>query len=213
MAEHPPIDPARHWDAAYGSRGTTGVSWYQAAPTVSLELIDALHVARNGALLDLGGGASSLVDHLVGRGFGDVTVLDVSDVALDEARRRLGPDAPVTWIRRDLLSWAPPRRYDLWHDRAVFHFLTEDAQRPRYLDLLGSALGPGAGLVVATFAEDGPELCSGLPVARYSAGALSDVFGDRFEVIETRREVHRTPGGASQPFTWLCARRTPGREV
>jgi SAM-dependent methyltransferase len=171
---------------------------------MSLELIARLDVASDAAVLDVGGGASSLVDHLMERGFTDVSVLDVSEAALELGRRRVG--AGVKWFHEDLLSWRPARRYGLWHDRAVFHFLTEAADRDRYLNSLKAGLEPGGGLIMATFAEDGPEYCSGLPVARYAAIELLDLIGPGFRVIETRRELHVTPGGVTQPFTWVAAR-------
>jgi len=197
---------ATHWDAAYSSRGVEGVSWFQSTPTVSLELIGRLGVEASAAVVDVGGGASSLVDQLVAAGFADVTVLDVSEVALDVGRRRLGDRPGVSWLHQDVLVWQPDRRFGLWHDRAVFHFLTEEADRVRYLSTLAAAVGPNAGIVLATFAPDGPEYCSGLPVVRYSAEALAAVLGNRFTVVASRREVHTTPGGVAQPFTWVAAR-------
>lgn len=200
------IARAHHWDAAYESRGVTGVSWFQTAPTVSLELLEVLEVSLGAAIIDIGGGSSLLLDHLLRLGYTDLSVLDVSGTALGDARKRIGQGAPVSWLRQDLLSWHPERRYDLWHDRAVFHFLTEESDREAYLDVLHSSLAPKGDLVMATFAEDGPEYCSGLPVSRYSADALSHVLGPRFEVVEVRRELHTTPAGVDQPFTWIAAR-------
>jgi len=190
----------------YENKGATAVSWFQATPTVSLELIDVLEVAHDEAVIDIGGGASILVDHLVRRGFTDLSVLDVSDAALRQARLRLGDEAPVSWLCEDVLSWIPRRRYALWHDRAVFHFLTDDADRRAYLDALRSGIRPGGALIVATFAEDGPEHCSGLPVIRYSADGLTHVLGTGLEVVAERRELHTTPAGSVQPFTWIAAR-------
>lgn len=197
-----------HWNTAYESKGATGVSWFQVTPTLSLELIDVLGIARDAAVIDIGGGSSSLVDHLAQRGFTDLSVLDVSDAALDEVRGRVGVDTPVSLLCEDLLLWKPARRYGLWHDRAVFHFLTGETDRKTYLDTLTLALSPGGALVLATFAVDGPEYCSGLPVARYSAAELSAFLGlgDAFEVVAERREVHTTPAGVIQPFTWIAAR-------
>ncbi len=200
---------ARHWDSAYTAGGVRGVSWYQDAPTVSLELIEALGIARDAAIIDVGGGASVLADRLVERGFVDVSVLDVSAAALAEARSRMAGAARVHWLHEDLLDWRPERRFDLWHDRAVFHFLIAPADRDEYLRILRSALRPDGCVVLATFAEDGPELCSGLPVARYSAARLADVLGEGFELVETRREEHVTPKGVMQPFTWVVARMRP----
>lgn len=195
----------RHWEQVYEGNDARLVSWFQERPVTSLELVDALGVPTDAAVVDVGGGASTLVDELAGRGFADLTVLDVSQAALDVVRRRI-PDAAVTWLCTDLLAWEPPRRYDLWHDRAVFHFLTDAADRRRYVEVLQAAMRPGAAVIVATFAADGPERCSGLPVARYSPGPLVDALGDGFETVETRREEHTTPAGAVQPFTWVAGR-------
>jgi SAM-dependent methyltransferase len=197
---------ARHWDAAYAGRGARDVSWYQDAPRVSLELIDALGVGEDAAVLDVGGGASLLADELLKRGFVDVSVLDLSAAALAETRRRLADAAPVTLLQEDLLVWRPERRFDLWHDRGVFHFLVAPDDRDRYLETLQSAINVGGHLVLGTFATDGPERCSGLPVRRYSVADLTDLLGGGFEVLETRREAHVTPGGMTQPFTWVAGR-------
>lgn len=197
---------AGHWDDAYRARGAEGVSWFQAEPAVSLEMIGLLGIGRSAPVIDVGGGASSLVDHLVAAGFTDVSVLDVSEVALDQGRGRLGPRPEVTWLHRDVLAWRPVRRFGLWHDRAVFHFLTDEGDRSTYLATLARAIEPGAGLVMATFAEDGPTHCSGLPVARYSAEELVDVLGERFTLVGARRERHTTPAGTVQPFTWVAGR-------
>ena len=202
-------EQARHWDAAYAGRGVRGVSWYQGSPTVSLELIAALGIGRDAAVIDVGGGASVLVDRLVEKGFTEVFVLDVSPAALAESRRRLGDPAPVGWLCEDLLVWRPGRRFDLWHDRAVFHFLVASADRDAYVRTLRSAIRPDGFVVLATFAPDGPEFCSGLPVARYSAEDLADLLGAGFELLETRREEHVTPEGATQPFTWVAGSMRP----
>jgi SAM-dependent methyltransferase len=195
-----------HWDAVYRDHGTGGVSWFQPTPTVSIELIRRLEVAADAAILDVGGGASTLVDALIADGYRDLSVLDISDVALGAARQRLGAEAPITLIHVDLLAWTPERSFDLWHDRAVFHFLVEDRERRRYRDLMRQALRLGGHFIVATFASDGPQYCSGLPVARYTTEELSEVLGEGFEVLDHRREEHRTPTGSMQPFTWLAGR-------
>lgn len=200
---------ALHWDQVYESNGPTGMSWFQETPSVSLEFMDVLAVDRAAPTIDVGGGSSPLVDHLIRRGFTDLSVLDVSQLALREARLRLGENAAVSWLCEDLLLWTPGRRYALWHDRAVFHFLTDGADLKSYVDLLRSAISPGGALIIATFAQDGPESCSGLPVARYSAEELSDVLGSRFQVVMARRELHTTPAGAVQPFTWIAAKAMP----
>ncbi|MHB8680641.1 MAG: class I SAM-dependent methyltransferase [Acidimicrobiales bacterium] len=205
-----PID-LRHkdWDAAYRDLGTGGVSWAQPEPTVSLELFERLGIGTDAAVLDVGGGASVLVDALIARGFEDVTVLDISQVALDAVRDRIGAEAPADLVRADLLEWTPERRYDVWHDRAVFHFLVDETDRRRYVALLRAALRPGGHAVVATFAMDGPRSCSGLPVARYSTLALTKALGEGFTLVESTTEEHRTPAGVVQPFTWVALRRGP----
>lgn len=195
-----------HWDAAYVTRGADGVSWFQRDPRISLELFESLGVTTSAAVIDVGGGASVLVDQLVGRGYEDLTVLDVSRAALQVAQRRLPVDAPVTWIHHDLLTWEPERNYDVWHDRAVFHFLVDPVEQDRYMRLLRSVLSAEGAVVLAAFAADGPDHCSGLPVVRFSAADLAAALGETFTVVEDRREIHTTPAGAHQPFTWLAAR-------
>ena len=163
-------------------------------------------------MLDAGGGASSLVDALLERGHRDVTVLDLAPAALAVARRRLGGAADrVAWVAADLLAGDPPRRFDVWHDRAVFHFLVDPGDRGRYVAVLRAALAPGGLALVATFAPDGPPRCSGLPVRRYDAEGLLAALGGGFSREATRREEHVTPGGTVQPFTWLAARRRAAR--
>lgn len=198
-----------HWDSTYAERGEDQVSWYETDPTFSLEMLDALRVTAGHSVLDVGGGASRLVDRLLTRGFVDLAVLDISPQALELAQRRLGHlAAAVKWWPVELLSWQPPRRFDVWHDRAVFHFLVDPDEQERYRWCLQAAVRPGGHVVVGTFAHDGPDHCSGLPVARYSPEQLVEALGaDQLRVVKTRREVHRTPGGAAQPFTWVGLQR------
>jgi len=203
-------DRGRHWDDAYRINGVEAVSWYQPEPVMSLELIRLLDVELFEPVIDVGGGASVLVDRLVESGFGDLSVLDVSEVALDECRRRL-KGHQVVFVQEDVLAWRPSRSYALWHDRAVFHFLTDERHKTGYLVTMVEALRPDGRVVIATFAEDGPEYCSGLPVARYRGAELAERLGRSFTLIATRREVHTTPDGATQPFTWIAARRTARR--
>jgi len=196
-----------HWESVYELSQVDGVSWYQQEPLVSLELVDILGVEKDARVVDVGGGASILVDFLLARDFTDLTVLDISKSALRVSRERVGPDAHVTWIAHNLLTWEPTYRYGLWHDRAVFHFLLPDEINV-YQDLLRRSVAPGGSVIMATFAPDGPEWCSGLPVTRYNADQLVEVLGDEFTVVEQRREVHATPSGALQPFTWIAASRS-----
>jgi SAM-dependent methyltransferase len=209
---HPPVtsgaDRRRHWDRVFEEHGPAGVSWYERSPRMSLEMIGLTGVGPQEAVMDVGGGASPLAGALLARGFGDVTVLDLSEVALLTAPARLDPvEARVRWVHADILDWIPDRTYKLWHDRAVFHFLVDAEDRERYLATTRSAVRPGGHLVVGTFAEDGPATCSGLPVARYDAQGLVDAFGAEFALVGSRRDEHRTPGGSRQSFTWVAMRR------
>jgi len=198
----------RHWEAVYKTKGAREVSWYQPEPEMSLALIEELGVARDAAIVDVGAGASNLAERLLARGFADITVLDVSARALELARVELGAKAAsVRWLKRDVLSWSPQRRYDLWHDRAVFHFLVDPAQRERYSETLRSAIRPGGKVIIGAFAADGPTTCSGLPVARYDADRLASAFDEPFAGLATRREQHRTPANSTQPFTWVALKR------
>jgi hypothetical protein len=202
-------DVARHWNEIYGRRLPTEVSWYQDQPTVSLTLLDALRATPDQPIVDVGGGASVLVDRLLDRRFGDVSVLDVSATALAHAKKRLAERAEsVHWLNEDVLTWRPARRYGIWHDRAVFHFLVEESQRTAYLAALRAALTSRARVVIGTFAGDGPQQCSGLPVQRYDPGDLAAVFGAEFDVVEHRRDGHRTrtgPSSHSPGWAWCGA--------
>jgi SAM-dependent methyltransferase len=196
---------ARHWDDVYRRNDPDRVSWFEAAASVSMEMIAAAGPVRS--VVDVGGGASVLVEDLLAAGVADVTVLDISAEALRLAQLRLGSRLgaraeAVRWVRQDVRSWSPPRRFDLWHDRAVFHFLTDGADRDEYRSTLHRALAPGGWAVIGTFAEDGPSHCSGLPVTRYGPGALAAEFPD-LSVVKARRAEHVTPAGVVQPFTWL----------
>ncbi len=199
-----PVDRRRHWRRVWREKEESAVSWFEPHPALSLALIEAAGVGPEDAIIDVGGGASRLVDALLERGFRDLTVLDLAEEALARARARLGARAQaVHWIVADVTRWRPPRRYRLWHDRAVFHFLVEEPDRARYLEVLAGALEPGGQVVIATFAPDAPPRCSGLPVRRWSAEELAGAFGAGFRLAEHRRQVHTTPGGVVQPFTWL----------
>lgn len=197
-----------HWETVYRNKPVETTSWFQATPGVSLRLIDQLSLAKEAAIIDVGGGASTLVDHLVLQGFQDVTVLDISASALRISRARLdNPVRGVHWIERDLLQFEPARRYDLWHDRALFHFMTGQRQRAAYRRILDEAVAPGGHVIIATFAIDGPERCSGLPVRRYDAGAIREEFGDTYTLEAEQPESHLTPGGTVQQFTYFRLRR------
>lgn len=198
-----------HWERVYRERGPAGVSWYEVSPRMSLAMIDSLGAGPDAAIVDVGGGASPLAGALVGRGFRDVTVVDLSEAALAAARAALGAGgAAVEWVRADVLDWAPDRAYDVWHDRAAFHFLTEPGSRDRYVAAARAAVRAGGHVVIGVFAEDGPPTCSGLPVARHDATSLTRAFGAGFTITDARRDVHVTPRGALQPFTWASLRRS-----
>jgi len=194
-----------HWEHVYSSKDPTEVSWYQGTPQLSLRMIAATGVETGGAIIDVGGGASTLVDNLLDSGYSDVTVLDIASAALQRSRARLGDAAKkVTWIEQDILHFEPNRSFELWHDRAVFHFLTEKNQQRHYADLLQKAIEPGGRVILATFGPDGPERCSGLPVQRYSTEKLSGLLEPAFELQAQDLEEHKTPGWSVQQFLYTC---------
>lgn len=200
---------AAHWDEAYGRLGTTGVSWFRAHPEASLDLIAAIREVPASAIDVGGGGAGPLPGAMLAAGIADVAVLDISPTALDAARAALGTRAAdVRWITADIRDWQPDRTWDLWHDRAVFHFMVADADRVAYRRALAAALAPGGHVIAAAFAPDGPEQCSRLPVRRYTGRDLVAEMGDDLALIDERREMHVTPSGAQQAFTWILARRS-----
>jgi SAM-dependent methyltransferase len=197
-----------HWQSVYGRRPADEVSWYQSRPDTSLSLIRSCQLEKNAALLDVGGGASVLVDHLLDQDYSDITVLDIAKEALDLSRRRLGAQADqVRWQVADVTEFLPDRSYDLWHDRAVLHFLTDPELRAAYRGALEQALLPGGHLVVGTFAIDGPKKCSGLEIVQYDAAKLLDLLGPEFVLREEQKEAHVTPAGAIQQFAWFALQR------
>lgn len=199
---------AVHWDAAY-HQGEATRSWFQEEAIPSLRMLDAAGVNTDAGVIDVGGGASHLVDALLARGHADLAVLDVSARAIELAQARLRDSAGgVTWIVADLFHWRPARSYDVWHDRAFLHFLTTRSERRRYLEALHAATSPGSVAVLATFAPDGPDHCSGLPVERYDADALARLLGADWPLVTSEREEHVTPAGVVQPFTWAAFRRS-----
>lgn len=197
---------APHWDDRYDRVGETSVSWFQEDPRPSLELIERVADAQ-ASIVDVGGGASRLVDRLLERGHRDLTVVDLSRRALNLARRRVG-DAPVAWVVADVREWQPDRGFDVWHDRAAYHFLTDPHDQRQYWDLMRECVPHGGHVVIATFADDGPATRSGLPVVRHTESALAEAMGDGIAVVETRREQHVTPTGGMQDFVWVLAQRT-----
>jgi SAM-dependent methyltransferase len=198
-----------HWEKVYATKATDTVSWFQPHADLSLDIIRSTHLGTDAAIIDVGGGASTLVDDLLANGYTDLTVLDLSGAALSAARKRLGmQESRVCWIEADITrADLPASRYDIWHDRAVFHFLTDPADRAAYVRTVLHSVKPGGYVIVATFGEDGPLQCSGLPVMRYSADELHDQFGAAFQLLDHRQEEHHTPSGAVQQFVYCYCRR------
>jgi len=198
-----------HWEKVYTTKATDTVSWFQPHADLSLDLIKATGVSRDAAIIDVGGGASTLVDDLLANGYTDLSVLDLSAAALAAAQRRLGSRASnVQWIEADVTKAdLPARRFDVWHDRAVFHFLTSEEDRAAYVQAVFRAVKPGGHVIVATFAEDGPNQCSGLPVMRYRADQLHAEFGEAFSLLRHQKEAHHTPSGTVQQFVYCYCRR------
>lgn len=203
------LDAKAHWEQVYNTKAATQVSWYQPHPLVSLELICATGVAFDEPIIDVGGGASTLVDDLLDAGYENITVLDISAKALDVACARLGARAArVHWLEADMTQTELPREhFAVWHDRAVFHFLTEPLARKKYVDAVRDAVKIGGHVIVASFAFDGPEMCSGLRVNRYDAETMHAEFGDAFTLISSQRETHQTPWGGEQKFVYCYCRR------
>lgn len=197
-----------HWEQVYTTKPTTGVSWFQVHAEQSLRLIQDTGVPRSAAIIDVGGGASTLVDDLLAGGYAALSVLDISAAALKAAQARLGPAANrVRWLVGDITTIdLPAQAFDVWHDRAVFHFLTTPEQRAAYVRQVLRAVKPGGHVIVSTFAEDGPLQCSGLPVVRYSADGLHAEFGAPFELVRHEKEEHRTPAGSIQQFVYCYCR-------
>lgn len=208
-----------HWEQVYRDKSPDGVSWYQQRPETSLSLIRRAGLDPDAPIIDIGGGASTLVDCLVSAGYRKVSVLDISARALEHARGRLPAGAGVTWLAEDVTRFRPRERYRLWHDRAAFHFLTDPADQARYLDVLRQALEPGGQLILAAFAQDGPLRCSGLEVVRQDAQTLGQTLGPDFRLLEEVDEWHETPWGARQHFAWFrysyhpCSRAEAGESA
>ena len=202
-------DPVTHWDGVYSAKRAEEVSWHQSEPLLSLKLIRRTGVAHSAALVDVGGGASTLVDHLLRDRFTDVTVLDIAAPALEQARVRLGPDAArAAWIAADVTAWRPAKRFRLWHDRAVLHFLTEPDHQVAYARTLHAAIDGDGWAIIAGFAPGGPVKCSGLPVVQHDGESLQRLLGDEFDLMETHGETHLTPWGAEQAFRYHLFRRS-----
>jgi SAM-dependent methyltransferase len=197
------MERAAHWNRVYTTKGEQEVSWFEPLPAISLDMLEAAGMTADSCVLDVGGGDSHLVDALAARGLDCLAVLDVSGAALERAKTRLGPVAQTpVWIEADVTGEWSLKLMDMWHDRAVFHFLTTADERARYRQHLLDTLKLGGSAIIATFALDGPEKCSGLPVQRYSPGRLADELGSAFELRDARRHVHTTPWGSTQPFQY-----------
>jgi SAM-dependent methyltransferase len=202
------IDRKAHWESVYSTKGETGVSWYQSEPRLSLELIRAVAPSARGRIIDVGGGASVLVDRLLDLPFEKIAVLDISEAALSKAKSRLGERARrVEWIAADITEAEPLGTFDIWHDRAVFHFLTDAADRRKYVELARQTVPEGGHLIIASFADDGPKRCSDLDVCRYNAETMGAELGEGFSLIREAREMHTTPWGSSQAFFYGVFRR------
>lgn len=204
MADH------QHWQTVYSSKPVDGVSWFQTIPARSLAWILEAVPNTSAAIIDIGAGASSLVDHLLDRNYRNLAVLDIASEALSVVKDRLGERAGlVEWFASDILDFEAPHEFDVWHDRAVMHFLVEPEQRKRYAGVLRQTVRPGGYALIATFAHGGPTRCSGLPVMQSDCGELSELLGDGFECVRDEEEIHLTPNGTEQRFQYcLFARRT-----
>jgi cyclopropane fatty-acyl-phospholipid synthase-like methyltransferase len=197
-----------HWENIYLAKKTEELSWSQEIPKTSLDLIHQLSLAKSDALIDIGGGESKLVDFLLDEGYDHITVLDISYSALERAKKRLGQKADnVKWIVQDIAGFTSDTRFDLWHDRAVFHFLTSADQVAAYISIARKLVKSNGFLIIGTFSDKGPEKCSGLPVRRYTETSLAAAFSDGFEKISCIREEHITPFGTSQQFVFCVFRK------
>jgi SAM-dependent methyltransferase len=198
------MDRHEHWNQVYQTKDPRDVSWYQRSPDLSLALIAASGVSPDAGIIDVGGGASTLVDSLLDKGYTRLAVLDLSGVALSHSRTRLAARAgDIEWFEADVTSFEPPRRFGLWHDRAVFHFLTAADDRAGYVATLRRTLQPGGSVIIATFALDGPPKCSGLDVVRYGEQSILAELGAEFQLQEVRRETHVTPWQSEQRFIYF----------
>lgn len=202
-------DRSSHWETVYQTKAEKEVSWFEDTPDLSLSLLREVGLNRSLMVIDVGGGASRLVDALVALGQAHVTVLDLSAAALAIAKARLTAADRVKWVVSDVTTWMPDRQYDLWHDRAAFHFLTSSEDQRAYVGVLSAALKPGGVAIIGTFAPDGPENCSGLPVARHDAESLQAVLGERFTLLSMRRHEHTTPRGSVQKFQFSTFLKQP----
>lgn len=207
-ADSPDFDKQAHWEHVYSEKNSTEVSWFQSHPQQSLELVDAAAIDKSARIIDVGGGASRLVDFLLDAGYQDISVLDIAQAAIDQAKSRLGERAgKVVWLKKDVTEFSTDEPFDIWHDRAVLHFLTGKDDQKKYVEVLSRALNPGGQAIIATFNLDGPDRCSGLDIVRYSADTMSALLGGAFQLVETVTEEHATPRGSSQSFVYCRFRK------
>lgn len=201
-------DRKKHWNEVYEKKKATEVSWYEPMPETSLEFINECELEKDSAIIDIGGGDSFLAEFLLGKGFTNITVVDISEKALERAKERLGEKADeITWIPADVSEFTPQKKYDLWHDRAAFHFLTEDKQVENYLKTVKEAIKPGGRLILGTFSENGPGKCSGLEIRQYSIKQMQELFSDGFTSMNCKNVDHTTPTGGTQNFTFCSFKR------
>jgi len=197
-----------HWNSIYSTKKLNQVSWYQPIPQVSLDFIESLNFSKDVPILDVGGGDSFLCDNLIELGYSNITVLDISDVAIQRAKRRLGNNAnKVSWIVSDILNFEPKEKYAIWHDRAVFHFLRENENINKYLNSLLEGLAENGRMILGAFAENGPTRCCALDVKRYSFEDFNNLFSDRFTIVKTQNSIHKTPFDTEQSFNFIEAKK------
>lgn len=203
------MDLKQHWEKVYATKASEEVSWYQQQPETSLSFFRELNIAKDAAIIDVGGGDGMLVDHLLAEGYTDVTVLDISEKALEKSIIRLGKKAnQVNWMVADVNSFTSAKKFDVWHDRAVLHFLTEEQERKSYLEKANQYLKPGAKIIIGTFSDKGPEKCSGLPVKQYTENSLSDFVKKYFHKIKCITKDHLTPFNTVQNFLFCSFLKT-----
>lgn len=201
-------DRTAHWERVYREKAEAELSWHQTDPKDSLELSEQAGVSEAWSVIDVGAGTSHFATQLIQRGILDVMVLDISEFAIERARRQMGKlGEKIEWVVADVTTWTPNKTFDLWHDRAVFHFLVDQDDRAAYINRLYRALRPGGHAIIATFAMDGPEKCSGLPVVRYDPKSLGDVLGEKFKLVKSRRHLHQTPWDSPQSFQFSLFQR------
>ncbi|MGK7392259.1 MAG: class I SAM-dependent methyltransferase [Candidatus Cyclobacteriaceae bacterium M2_1C_046] len=199
---------SKHWENIYRTKELNDVSWYQPTPITSLNYIQELNISKTAKIIDIGGGDSLFADHLIEFGYQDITVLDISAEALERAKKRLGSNASkVKWIASDIVDFTPTEEYDLWHDRATFHFLVKEDEIKKYVETVNKAIKSGGYLILGTFSEQGPEKCSGLNIKQYSEGSMNSRFDEAFEKLKCKKSDHKTPSGSIQNFIFCSFRK------